>query len=191
MEEKGLYLKYCNGKHWDNHPTFYAQLFANFLRSKNFDGLLVDLGCGIGRDVNFFNERKINAKGIDLAKEIALAKDKFPKLDFEVQNIESLSFKDNSIGAYYMINVIHYLEKEKALNEIFRTLMPGGYFFIHFNLFIRDKKGEIDYTISEEDALKLLSKFDVIRKRVFERIDDEPIEHTHKVMELLLQKPIT
>jgi SAM-dependent methyltransferase len=38
-----------------------------------------------------------------------------------------------------MINVIHYVDKKKAIQEILRTLQPKGYFFIHFNIDITDK----------------------------------------------------
>ncbi len=190
MQSKTLYQKYSDGRHWEKHPTLYAETFAEFLKSVNFEGMIVDVGCGIGRDVNVFSKLGFNAFGIDNSKqEIENCKKKFPELKFEVQEAEKLKFKDNSVDAFFMINVIHYVDKEKAIQEIFRALKPHRYFFIHFNMDIIDKNGKVDYHHNQEDILKLVSKFKIIRQKLFERVDHQPIEHKHKIMELILQKP--
>ncbi|MBI2669043.1 class I SAM-dependent methyltransferase [Candidatus Woesearchaeota archaeon] len=190
MRSQKLYQKYAHGRHWEKHPTIYAKRFAAFLKERNFNGLLVDVGCGNGRDVAFFSKFGFNASGIDYSeKEIALAKEKFPTLQFEVRNAENLKFKDNSVGAFFMINLIHYVNMEKALREVYRTLKSRGYFFTHFNISIIDKEGKVDYSHDLQDILKLVSKFKIICKKTFERVDLQPIEHTHKIIELILQKP--
>lgn len=190
MEEQRLYQKYSDGRHWENHPTLYAESFAEFLKEQNFDELIVDVGCGNGRDVEVFSNSGFNALGIDnVSKEIEDNKKKFPELKFEVQNAENLGFDDNSVGAFFMINVVHYVHKEKAIQEIFRALKPRGYFFIHFNIEIIDKNGKVDYSHNQEDILRLVLKFRILQKNIFERIDHRPVEHKHKIMELILQKP--
>jgi SAM-dependent methyltransferase len=189
MKEKVLYEKYNSGKHWENHPTIYAERFLDFLKERRFSGLLVDLGCGSGRDVNFFSKNGLNVKGIDLdEKEISLAKKNFPEICFEIQDVEKLSFADKSIDYIFMINVIHYLDKEKAIKEVYRTLKDGGYFFIHFNLEIKDNNDKIDYSQKEEEILSLVKDFKIIKKKIFKRVDTKPLKHTHKIMELVLQK---
>ena len=190
MENKPLYEKYLKAKHWENHPTKYAESFANFLKEVKFKGLVVDLGCGNGRDVNVFSDLGFNASGIDYSEEeIKNAKKEFLNLKFEVKNIENTTFKDESIGALFIINVIHYLNKEKAIKEMWRILKPKGYLYIHFNISIVDKNGKIDYNHKEEHILKLISNFKILHKNIFKRVDKLPIEHTHTVMELILQKP--
>jgi len=189
MQSKKLYQKYAESRHWEKHPTLYAETFAKFLKTVNFNGLIVDIGCGNGRDVNVFSDFGFNALGVDNSKkEIEFDRKKFPELKFEIQDAENLKFKDDSVGAFFMINVIHYLNKEKAIQEIFRTLKPLGYFFIHFNVDITDKSGNADYHQDEEDILKLVSKFKIVDKKLFERVDYQPVEHRHKIMELILQK---
>jgi len=189
MKEKVLYEKYNSGKHWENHPTIYAERFLDFLKERRFSGLLIDLGCGSGRDVNFFSKNGLDVKGIDLdEKEISLAKKNFPEICFEIQDVEKLSFVDKSIDYIFMINVIHYLDKEKAIKEVYRTLKDGGYFFIHFNLEIKDNNDKIDYSQKEEEILSLVKDFKIIKKKIFKRVDTKPLKHTHKIMELVLQK---
>jgi len=189
MQSKALYKKYSDSRHWEKHPTLYAETFIEFLKSVNFNGIIVDVGCGNGRDVDVFSKHGFNALGIDNSKnEIENDKKKFPELKFEVQDAEKLKFKDNSIDAFFMINVIHYVHKEKAIQEIFRSLKPKSYFFIHFNIDIIDKNGKVDYHQDQEDILKLVSKFKIVRQKLFERVDSQPIEHKHKIIELILQK---
>ncbi|MFC1632857.1 class I SAM-dependent methyltransferase [Patescibacteria group bacterium] len=189
MKEEKLYRKYNNSRHWEEHPTVYAEAFADFLKNKNFSGLIVDIGCSSGRDVEVFSKSGFSTMGIDCSKEeIDLAETKYPKLKFELQNIENSILKDNSVGAYFMINVIHYVNKEKAVQEIYRTLKSGGYFFIHFNLDIVDKDGNNDYHHDENDIMQLVSMFNIIHRKIVKRKDRRPVMHTHRILELILQK---
>ena len=189
MESLKLYEKYANKRHWEKHPTTYAEAFSEFLKKKRFKGKIVDVGCGNGRDVNIFKKQGFNCLGVDYSEqEINLAKQQFPELAFEVQNVEKLRFEDNSIDAFFIINVIHYVDMKKAISELYRTKNKNGYVFIHFNISITDKDGHQDYTHSEQDILNIVSKFKIVKKNIFERIDLEPIKHTHKIMELILEK---
>lgn len=189
MEERLLFEKYDEGKHWESHPTIYAEEFFNFLKESKFSGKLIDLGCGNGRDINFFSKAGISSIGVDYSeRDINSAEDAFPNCKFENGNIENLNFSDDSFSAAFMINVIHYVKKQEAIDEVFRILKNGGYFYIHFNLSIIDKNGVVDYSDSEEKIIKLLSRFKIIKGEVFERIDTIPKKHTHKIFKLILKK---
>jgi len=189
MENTLLFEKYKKGEHWKNHPVDYSERFSRFLKKSSFRGLLVDLGCGYGRDVNIFSKNRINVLGIDISKKkIDKAKHKYPYLNFEVQDIENLRLKDESVSAFFMINVIHYLGEERGISEILRTLKTGGYLFIHFNLLIEDEKGQVDYKKDEKEILQLFSDFKIIEKRIIYRLDKFPFLHKHKILELILQK---
>jgi len=122
------------------------------------------------------------------SSEIKRAKERFPSLDVRLGNVEQLDFSDTSIDAVYMINVIHYVDGEKSLGEAVRVLMQGGFFFVHFNLSIVDDEGSIDYTPNSKGVLELLSTTNIVHKRVFERVDIIPVKHTHKILELIVQK---
>ena len=143
MQSQQLYDKYVEGRHWEKHPTVYAERFVDFLKKKKNSGMIIDVGCGNGRDVEIFADAGFKTLGIDYAKEeIAKTQQKFPQLKFEVMNVEKLKFQDNSIDAFFMINVIHYVNKEKALQEIFRTLKQKRYFFIHVKMRLADRRSK-------------------------------------------------
>jgi len=189
MNSLNWYEKYISDKHWQKHTEEYAESFAKFLKKQNFKGLVIDIGCGNGRDANVLHRYGFKTMGIDcFEKDIRIARKKFPKIKFEVQDAEEMKFRENSVDAFYMVNVIHFLEKENAVKEVLRVLKPKGYLFIHFNLEIADEKGNVDYKDSKKNILRLFHKFDIINKRKLERIDNEPIRHKHKILELILQK---
>lgn len=190
MKNETLYDKYLAGRHWELHPTIYAEQFCEFLIGKEFDGKLVDLGCSTGRDVQVFSQNRFEAVGIDYAEsDIAIARERYSNCCFEVMNVEQLSFLEKSVGAFFMINVIHYVDQEKAFHEILRTLKSGGFLFIHFNLSITDEGGNIDYQQDEPSIFKNIALFHVVHEKRFERQDTIPKLHTHEILELILQKP--
>lgn len=191
MENTQLFKKYLSGQHWKSNTTQYAESFLDFLTENDFDGILVDVGCGSGRDTNFFASKISNFQviGIDYNfDELSLAREAYPENVFLQRNIECSNFLDSSVRAFFMINVIHYVDQQKALTEIFRVLEPGGYLFVHFNLEIVDIYGNTDYSQSEEEILSLISKFKIKQMRRIERTDYLPVEHVHKILELVLQK---
>lgn len=191
MKNVVLFEKYRAGRHWERHPTAYAERFAEFLTSVSFNQLLVDLGCGTGRDVKVFHERGFDVIGIDnSADEIKRAKKACPSCRFEIQDIEHLSFPDESVGAFFMINVIHYVDQRTAVREVFRTLRKGGLMFIHFNLQIVDEDGDVDYEQKRSDIDELISPFEIVEKRMVRRADSAPKKHTHTILELILRKPL-
>jgi ubiquinone/menaquinone biosynthesis C-methylase UbiE len=198
MQNQRLFDKYRDGNHWEKHPTLYAEVFVRFLK-KHFtkqilssEFLITDLGCGNGRDIMYFAKTGISCMGIDIhanVKELIDPGDPLGQHHFLLgQTIESLPIRSNSHYAYFCINVMHYVNQQKVLSEIYRTLYPGGYAFIHFNLLIVDENCSIDYHQKKSDVYKLLKKFEIVEETVFIREDKLPLPHTHHIMQVILKK---
>lgn len=122
------------------------------------EGVLLDIGCGTGRDVNAMSKKsKLKIVGIDSSFEVInMARKQFPDNIFVRENFEDLSLNHNYLTAVFAINVMHYLNYELAVAKIFDFLVPGGYFFVHFNLEIKDLSGKIDY---QDDILSINKDF--------------------------------
>lgn len=192
MENKKLFDKYREGSHWEKHPTVYTDGFISFLRKENVSAniLIVDLGCGNGRDVNHFNVSGIHAIGFDNDKEIledAKQKSEYPAA-FYPCDIERLPFLDTTQDAYFCINVMHYINASKVLSEIYRTLKPGGYAFIHFNLLIIDQNYTIDYHQTRSEVYELVNQFAIVEEKIFLREDTIPQAHIHHIMQVILKR---
>jgi SAM-dependent methyltransferase len=199
MRNRKLFNKYNKGSHWENSNNGYADEFILFLRDKlnvprseENNVIVIDLGCGKGKDVVRFNQAYTPALGFDKDSAlISFAKRSHYKYrsNFFVYDIEKLPYDNNTRKAFFCINVMHYVDQRKVLEEIYRTLIPGGYAFIHFNLLIVDQDYYIDYHQSKSDIYVLLKDFKIIREKIFTREDPKPIPHTHHIMQLISQKP--
>jgi len=98
--------------------------------------VVVDLGCGSGMDV-FLASPKVGASGkvygIDMTPEMlanaraSAEKRNITNVEFVQGDIEELPFPSNSVDLVISNCVINLVpDKQKAFNEIYRILKPGG-----------------------------------------------------------------
>lgn len=103
------------------------------LMTLNEQDALLDAGCGIGLYSLSLANRVKSVKGVDLdrekietAKKIATSL-KLKNTNFEVADINSLPFADNSFDQVLCSEVIeHIADDRKAILEIFRVLKQNG-----------------------------------------------------------------
>lgn len=103
-------------------------------------GLILDAGCGFGRDTKVFIDRGFKVIGIDLSEKLLeIAKINIPQAKFIKMDLRILDFPDNYFDAIWCNAVLLHLSIEdikKALDEFYRVLKHGGKLFVSF------KKGE-------------------------------------------------
>jgi ubiquinone/menaquinone biosynthesis C-methylase UbiE len=97
---------------------------------------VLDLGCGAGFDA-FVAAQLVGPTGrvvgIDLSPEMiavaeaGLREAKFPQIEFQVAQVEALSFPDASFDVALSNGVLNLIpDKPQALGEIIRVLRPSG-----------------------------------------------------------------
>lgn len=103
---------------------------------------ILDAGCGIGRNSEFFIRNNFNIFGIDLderaiqnAKEqIVLWNAHFDLERFFVANLIEIPFPDNNFDFIISSAVLHFSKDrahfKKLFEELIRVLNPGGILFI-------------------------------------------------------------
>jgi len=91
---------------------------------------VLDVGCGSGAFTRVLQQRGFAASGLDISsKLIALARRKFPDIDFHEGDAENLPFEDGAFDAALLSGLVHHFPDQRRLAaEIFRTLKPGGRF---------------------------------------------------------------
>ena len=107
--------------------------FFDFLKLNSINSQILDYGCGVGsslRKVVEFSPKKIT--GIDIS-EVSIKKAKEvskenSKIELLVDNCEKTRFQNNSFDVVYGTGILHHLNLEVCLTEIFRILKPGGKF---------------------------------------------------------------
>jgi len=108
----------------------YALLhIKKFLKNRN--GLFLEAGCGVSRILPSISKKEIKCVGIDLSgeaikKTILISKLKSTKIKMVQGDILNLPFKDNNFFFIYSGGVIEHLNTQKALEELYRCLKPGG-----------------------------------------------------------------
>ncbi len=102
---------------------------------------VLDIGCGSGRNLHYFLQNSYDVFGLDQSSDAvnnvrslssALAPNN-PIENFSVANADDLPFSDETFNLVISSAVLHFAKNEEhfdaMVNEAFRVLKPGGYFF--------------------------------------------------------------
>lgn len=103
--------------------------------------VILDAGCGTGRNINYFLRQGLDVFGIDSdphaisqIQDLAANFSKKSNMDkFLISPIEELPFEDGKFDLVISIAVLHFAENlehfEAMLNSMWRVIKPGGYLF--------------------------------------------------------------
>lgn len=128
---------------FDKYAEQYAELtFSNILQYElnrfiSFlpkNARIIDIGCGSGRDVQYFMDYGFQVVGIDASTNmINEAKKRVPNGEFEIMRFESLNFSEESFDAAWVLDAIPFLEKksvENFLSSFYSILKKDAIVFI-------------------------------------------------------------
>jgi SAM-dependent methyltransferase len=90
---------------------------------------VLELGCGTGYFTRELARSGADIIAIDVSPEllqIATTNCSAPNVRYEIQNAYELSYPDAVFDSVVGSSVLHHLEIEGALREIYRVLKPGG-----------------------------------------------------------------
>jgi len=128
MLKENLNSKYWNKYYKEKNLIAKPSKFAIFVKKKlkNYNGMLYDIGCGNGRDVIFFNNKKISCRGIDISKQAILNnKKKFPFYQNSFINSDLCNFFSNklpcknfSIYSRFSLHAINYKKENKLFDNL-------------------------------------------------------------------------
>ena len=93
---------------------------------------VLDLGCGMGKDVKLFGDLGFEAVGVDGSSGmIAEAKKRYPKQRFLIMDVRNLEFPDGNFNLVWSWSVLTHLEiedKKRTLFQVYKVLKKGGAF---------------------------------------------------------------
>lgn len=118
-------------RYW-HHRRF--DVITREVKKLRLDGALLDLGCHSGDLTNVLSlATNVKIYGIDISeKSIAFARQRFPHINFSVQDFpDQKQFADSSFAAVTAFDVMEHIPNTPTvLSEIKRLLAPGGYFIM-------------------------------------------------------------
>ncbi|ODB95160.1 hypothetical protein A3197_17520 [Candidatus Thiodiazotropha endoloripes] len=128
--------------------------------------LILDVGCGPGRDVQEFLNRRYRAYGIDLSMGfLAIAKRDVGENVFTRMNLLSSAFEDDTFDSIWCCAVLSHLKKAElpmALREFKRIVKKEG------KIFIAVKKGH-------GEGMQTEAEFTARPRRYMSYFDDEEV----------------
>ena len=137
------------GKLWDKfEPDEYIKEAYSIIQSRlkdEFDlstlkgNIILDMGCGSGRyTIALTKTGAEKVYGIDLGKEsiqqgvLIAEKSGIRNIEFDVGSVLDLPYEDNFFDFIFCNGVLHHTRNlELGINELHRTLKPGGKSFLY------------------------------------------------------------
>lgn len=156
---------YNRGVEWHEKKTLsydwsrQINEFVKILKGKR----VLDVGCGVGRDISVFLRKGIEIEGFDYSEEaIKKCQAKYPTVSFHIGNFQETNFPDNSFDGIWACASILNTSKEdlpNLLNEFLRILKPGGIIFASVKegfeeKMVPDEYGERFFSFFSDDELK-------------------------------------
>ena len=96
--------------------------------------VILDTGCGSGRNLKRFYENKLTVYGVDsLESRIEEVKEKYTEQhsNFSLQNLDQLQFENHFFDHVICSTVLHFAQNiqqfKRMVAELFRVLKPGGF----------------------------------------------------------------
>lgn len=92
---------------------------------------ILDIGCGFGEFAQAFADEPIDM-GIDICAKDLFAASKTNKYkNLTLADARYMPFSDNSYGSIFSISTLEHIDNaDKALEEAYRILVPGGVLFL-------------------------------------------------------------
>lgn len=141
----------------------WIEEFLSQLKKKS---VVLDVGCGAGRDTQSLCQRGMRVISIDFSEKLlAIAQKNAPKAKFMVMDFENLTFKKDYFGGVWAnASLLHLPKKslQKVLNKLYDILKTDGIFFSTFRVgigarFTNEKRGNATlkrfYQYYQEDEL--------------------------------------
>lgn len=115
---------------WNPYWTVYQEV-KSALRDQPTRLLVV--GSGNGRDAILYAHLGFDVHGFDISPKSVAASQVAAqtaglgdKAHFSVQPAEKLNFESNTFDVVVGVNVLHHIDRQRALPELSRVLKPGG-----------------------------------------------------------------
>ncbi len=151
-------------KSYNNADMSIFQQFIN--DNVTLTGKIIDIGCGSGRDLEYFLSKGFNIYGVDANKYfIKEVKNRFPKFknNFVTSSLPKLDIPFNNFNVAILVAVWMHIpkeEQEKSIKSIVSIMKEQSQIVFSYSIEDRDKSEERFFEkLNENDLVHLFSKY--------------------------------
>ncbi|HAI74675.1 MAG TPA: SAM-dependent methyltransferase [Microscillaceae bacterium] len=160
----------------------HQRLVKAYIEARQFvDGSVLEIGCGIGRGLQWFLDRCKKYTAIDKNKKLIQQLEQlYPQHLFIAMNIPPMSdIPDESFDTILSFQVIEHIHQDELfMSEIYRILKPGGKVILTTPN-IRFSLTRNPWHVREYSA----GKFEKLFSKFFEQVEMYGIQGNEKVMQ--------
>ena len=133
-----------------------ADLHARFLAHIPAGGIILDAGCGSGRDSKAFIDAGLRVRAFDASAKLAHLAQELIRQPVEVQRFDDITERACYDGIWACASLLHVAAAElpATLARLWASLKPGGVFYLSFKHGEGERNdGERQFTDADEQRL--------------------------------------
>ena len=138
----------------------FSRIQNHFLFLLPKEALILDFGCGSGRDTKYFLEKGFRVEAADGSEELCRLASAYTGIPVKQMLFQELDETEKYDGIWACASILHLRRDElpKVLMKICRALKRGGILYVSFKYgdFEGERNGRYFTDLTEETAEKLL-----------------------------------
>lgn len=138
----------------------FSRIQNHFLSLLPKEALILDFGCGSGRDTKYFLEKGFRVEAADGSEELCRLASAYTGIPVKQMLFQELDETEKYDGIWACASILHLRRDElpKVLMKICRALKRGGILYVSFKYgdFEGERNGRYFTDLTEETAEKLL-----------------------------------
>ena len=142
-------------KHWQGIE--HMDRFISLLPNSSLP--VVDVACGVGRDVDYFMDQKVLAYGIDATlRMVQFARDSFPGCVFEMRDMLSYRYGVQSHRGVWASSCLQEVPKNMLggfIGKLSTALVPGGVLYSNYR--VGDSESVVESSEYGQPAPRLMA----------------------------------
>lgn len=175
--------------------TVYADvsaLYEHFLKYVPVNGLILDFGCGSGRDTKAFLEKGFRVEAIDGSKQLCKLASEHTGITVQCMDFMEFQERDRYDAIWACASLLHVNlgDLPILLTKLTDSLHAGGVMYLSFKygIFEGERNGRFFLDMTEESFHKLLEPFPALSALDEWTSEDVRPDRTEKWYSIILQK---
>lgn len=170
-----------------------TSLYIPFLKELRPGSLILDAGCGSGRDSLFFLQHGFQVIAFDAAEEMVKTAGRLTGLDVKQMRFEDLDYSEEFAGIWACASLLHVPRTsiDSVIEKLIRALKPDGILYVSFKYGQKEefRNGRLFNDYSKNSFLSLVGKHSKLKTiSMWITADVRTDRDTEKWLNALLKK---